>query len=238
MALFRYFKDENVAQGVVGGANAPFQVGISNVDSGTQVEKGITIPWTVDQSVSWLDYNCWIEIRLDSGMVLHKILPQSQYPPDQLGQLDFNDVNLYTNTKGVNLKSAGTYKDFIQRMATSDYRFGLHGHAVRAGYQPPIPKIVTIAGLPATPDAIQNVRGPRIIANMSGIPIWAAQWELWYMVALPPKQDQVPPTNLALHIRGDQQLPQDIQVPFSVPDYNAVPAAPGIQTTNPGTVGG
>ncbi len=78
-----------------------------------------------------------------------------------------------------------------------------------------------VAGVPAYPDEIQWCRGNVVIGNYSGVPIFFNQWELWYFVTIPPRVQQVPPPNLAQHIRADAQLPTGMQAPFSLQDQQA-----------------
>mgnify|MGYP001614523865 CR=1 FL=1 len=223
MAVLTFLTDENKALGLIGNS---FLAGVNNVNDGSNPpESKLTFPWVIDKATTWLDYRCKIEVYLDPGMVLHKPLPQSKGAPDSLTTAFIDDTDLDTNTKGVNFKSHGGYKDIVQKMATSQYTFVLKGHGLRAGYQIPIPSIKKIAGVSPTP-LRQWVSTPEIVANMGGIPLFFAQWELWYMVTLPPTSDQTPPANVALHIRGDQQIPNSIPTPFTRPDYNAVNAAP------------
>ncbi len=222
----RFFQNENTAQGIASIVGR-FQAGISNVDNGDIPELGLENPWVSDPAASWLDYRCVLEVRLDPGMVLHKPLPQSAFTPDILSSVLITDPNLDIVTdKGINTKSNGKYTDFIQRMATSDYRFVLSGRGVRAGYKVPIPGLKSVCGVPATPDVNTRVRDNEIVANLGGIPIWRASWELWYMVALPPKVEQVPSGNPALHISGTPVLPAGIAVPISQPNQDSVPNAP------------
>jgi hypothetical protein len=222
--VFRFFQDENKAQGITG---SQVQAGISNADDGRIIEKGITLPWLFNPRYSWMAYQCWIECHLDSGMVLHKPLPQSNPEPDTLasGFVSPLDNDFESNVAGVNLKSTGNYTDVVQRMANSDYRFVLKGYGMRAGYQIPIPGLKSVGGVDAVPDERQFGQNT-IVGNCSGIPIWYAEWDLWYFVNLPPTKAQVPPPNVALHIAGDQQLSPTIQAPYSQPDGNAVAAIP------------
>lgn len=228
------FLDENIAQGYPSsGRLGPndWQVGISDVDTGEVVEAGLKLPWCIDKEFSYLDYQCWIECELDSGIVVHRIVPQSVQGFDSLGSEDLSDtgIELANSAKGVNLTSQGNYTNIVQRMANSVYRFCLKGFGRRAGYQIPIPRLVSIGGVPAIPDDEKPQRASnRIVANNFGIPIYMAVWELWYTTAVPPIKAQAPPPNLAQHIGAisEADLPTGLQVPISLKDANAVPAAP------------
>lgn len=233
-------RDENEAQGVAGGASARFQAGVNNVDNGLFFEQGITLPWAVNPEISWLEYNCWIETYLDAGMALHKPLPRKNPDPDTLGSFDVDDpAAMIASTLGVNLHSGGGYADVIQRCASSTYTFVLKGWAFRAGYKIPVPRLVTVAGVAAVPAERQWSRGNMVIANMSGIPLYANAWELWYYVASPPDGDETVPANLAQHIRGDAVPPAAIVVPYSQPDTNALPTGPSVTVpVTPGGAGG
>lgn len=217
--------DENVAAGL--SPTAKFQVGISNVDTaGIDVEKNWYLPYIVDPELSWLEYSCRIEAILDAGIVLHKILPQSDDPIDTLANGWVDDAAFAKIRDTENLKSKGDYEDFIQRMASSNYRFRVHGYGVRACYPVPVPGLRTVAGIEAVPDKRQWSRGNEIIANGGGIPIYFNRWELWYMLATPPKKNQPAPRNLAQQIGSDETLPPGIAVPLSQPDYNAQTSGP------------
>jgi hypothetical protein len=238
VTAFRFFLPENTAQGVTGTSLA----GISDADNGALIEKGITLPWVQAANVSWLDYKIWIEVHLDSGMVVHKPLPQTYQTVDTLAAV-LADPNFSANgsasvaalsktpidqfnTAGVNIQSKGKYTDFLQRMATSDYRFVLKGYGLRAGYQVPVPGIVSVGGIPAIPEKQWSL-GNRLEGNFSGVPVFFNQWELWYLVTVPPVKNQLPPPNVAEHIRADVELPTGgMQVPYSWPDMNAVQTLP------------
>lgn len=194
-------------------------------------EKQLKLPWTLNPAASWLDYRCWVEVFLDAGMALHKPLPSSDPAPDDLGQSDiFNPSGDSLKVgSGVNVTPTARYADVIQRMATPTYTFLLKGTALRAGYQVPIPKLVSVAGADAVPGRIQAAYNV-IVGNLSGIPLWYAQWEKHYMVTnLPTSQgNQAPvPFNPALHIRPDAQLPQTVQVPWTQPDQRHAYGAQG-----------
>lgn len=229
-------------------ANRDYEPGISHSDDSNFLEQGVLFPWLVDPEVSWLEYQCFVECHLDSGVVTHRPLPQSTLrtrpgsPPipdaDTLSTFNVYDPkmgssgvpgnnNLNTRTLGVNLKSKDDFEDVPQRMAHSIYRFCLKGHAIRVGYQIPIPRLESIGGIPAVPDDDPPQRASnRLVGNNSGIPIYMAQWELWYTVAVPPKEAALPPPNLAEHIRADRAVPDGIQVPVSLPDDNTTRLPP------------
>lgn len=216
------FIDENIANGLPAGTNTPQQAGRSNVYPGTRPEVGIGVPWVVDPEFSWLDYQCSLEVFLDAGQALHKCLPQSLAEADDLGSVDVtNYAQSISATGGINLASLSKGVDVIQSMATSTYTFRLRGFARRAGYQIPIPKLIQVAGVPATP-AEQQWAVNDLIGNMMGVPIWLARWDKWYYVALPPRKAQAPPANLAEHITGLVKPPSTMQVPVGGPDQNSI----------------
>jgi hypothetical protein len=229
------FLPENVAQGVI---SANFEAGIDDVDNINVPEADVESPWLIDKDVSWLDGEWWTETTLDSGMVVHKLLPQSAQNADTLSSGDIDASGFSIKTDGINFKSAGNFTDIVQRMATSTYRICLKGWARRAGYQVPIPGLRTRGGVLLVPDddLPQKVVGPCIIANNYGIPVWYARWELWYTLATPPVKAQIPPPNFAQHISATTDLLKGIQVPITAPDAQSVRSGPDL--TNPIRRGG
>ncbi len=198
-------------------------------------ETVVSLPWCITPASSWLDYRCWAEVILDPGMVLHKTLPQVNYPVDTLAQIDCQNQNLDNYavagnnlTSGVNINSNSQATDIIQRMATSTYLFILRGYGLRAGYQIPIPGILKIGGLtpcPVYPQRAVNM----MVGNYGGVPIFQAAWELHYVVNVSPTgPNAVPPIpyDPALHIRPDVYLPQGINVPIAFPDQAHASGAP------------
>lgn len=230
--VFPFFVDENAAQGLPPGTQSPIQAGVTDADDGALLEQNLTLPWASDPTISWVEYNCWIEVHLDPGTVLHKPLPQTNDPVDTLASIDAFADDADSSIDSVNWRSKGTYSDVIQKMATSTYYFVLKGWAVRSGYKIPIPGLKSIAGIPAVPTHPQRVVGPIIVGNFSGIPLYFAQWELWYLIGDPPSEDQESPPNPGAHISGDVELPDSIQVPFSQTDANAEPGG-GVQGGGP-----
>lgn len=199
------------------------------------VTKNFDAPWCIDPVSSWLDYNCGVEISLDPGTVLHKPLPQSLATVDTLGVVDVTDQALAANTNGINLASLGNYADVIQQMATSTYRFVLRGEAWRAGYQVPIPNLVSIAGVACVPTNPHNA-GNWIKGNLlGGIPLWYAAWELHYIIASPPRGkpgQKFAPQNPAVAMQPDAELPKAVLVPTAPADQYAVQVAPRINVGN------
>jgi len=224
------FVNENVARGVTG---ANVKAGISNVDNAAQQpEQQISLPWALNPAFSWLDYHNDLEVRLNPGTILSKPLPQHTTTPDTLASVSISpldDTVAEASKLGINLTSQNSYEDTVFQMATPTFYFILSGRAMRMGYKIPIPGLVTVAGVKAIPTSPQ-VASQSTIGNVGGVPIYAAQWELWYLIELPPKREQAPPPNFALHIAGDQVPPDSIQVPFSPTDTNAVIAMPTTST--------
>lgn len=230
------FLNENVVAGLP--ATGKFQVGRSNVDADAKVERDIAIPWTSDPAASWVYFNCTIECMLDSGIVVHNRLPQVNNAPDSLASavLGLDDPNLDKIAgPGVNLRCMDQYTDIVQRMGHARYWFRIHGQALRFGYRVPIPGIKTIGGQPAIPyDKNPQWAFNRIApgGNFGGVILWHAGWSLWYTTAKPPNAgvstgnpsagDGIPAADPSAHIRGDTKQPASVQVPFSVPDDNAV----------------
>lgn len=222
---FLFFENENLANGLQGGANAPVQAGVNDTDSGTLAETAFGLPWMIDPEKSWLNHSCAIEISLDAGIAVHKPLPQGsagEMIADSLGVTDVYDPRLAASAnEGVRTVSLDEFADVAQKMATSSFTFLLRGWALRAGYQVPIPKLVSVAGARAIPMARQWAVN-EVVGNYCGVPVFLAQWELWYTVTVPPAKNVLPPANLAMHIRADAQLPDELQVPYSPADSNAV----------------
>ncbi len=215
------FRDNNIAHGLP--QNDKFQVGVSNCDPGnTRVEDNATLPWSSESVASYLYFECTVGVMLDSGIVVHNRLPQVDNVPDSLSSLFLEDVNFALEiSKGVNITCRDQYTDIVQRMGHSRYWFRLWGQALRAGYQVPIPGIRSIGGVPVIPyDENPQWAFNRIHArgNYGGIPLWHAQWSLWYTTAVPPTSNKLPHAFLNGNIDADAPLPAAIQSPFSATD--------------------
>lgn len=225
--------NENVSNGL--SKDAQFQVGVSDFDTlGKPAESGILLPIASDASASWVYYDVALACQLDSGIVVHRRLPQVDNTADTLASCMITDKDIDKLTgKGVNLISNDKFADVVQRMAHAQYWFRLYGQAMRVGYQIPIPGLKQVGGVKAIPhDENRQWAYNKIVGNYSGVILWYAQWSLWYTVAAPPVSQQVPPPNLAVHIAGDAKLPEGMQSPFSQPDDNAqttMPLTQGIQ---------
>lgn len=219
--------DENQTQGLP--TNSKFKAGISNFDPpGTPIEQGAFLLGSQEASASWVYYDIALVNVLDSGIVVHRHLPQKDTKKDTLASCFIEDPSIdKISGRGVNIISNDKFNDTVQRMAHGVYWFRLYGQAMRIGLQVPIPGIKTVGGVTAVPhDANPQNAWNKIIGNYSGLPLWHAYWSLWYTVSEPPTEQQVPPSNLAQHIAGDVVLPDGMQAPFSVPDDLAQPTNP------------
>ncbi len=185
-------------------------------------DQGMDVPWAVNPLASWLGYQCWVEVSLDAGMALHKVLPQGNPNVDTLGSIAINDPRGDVVTAGINMSSQSQATDIIQRMATSEYRFVLRGTGMRIGYKIPIPKLLKVGNATPVPEGVQRAAN-LIVGGVAGIPLWFAYWELPYVVTSPlGSQAEAPvPYNLAAHQRPDAQLPLAILLPRSSKDDRA-----------------
>ena len=207
--------------------------GLFNIDSDTPVvEQDATIPWASGPSASWVYYDCTIETMLDSGIVVHNRLPQVNLPHDTLALSAIDDPKLDALINGgVNLKCQDQYTDIVQRMGHARYWFRIHGRALRIGYKVPIPRIVTIGGVPAIPyDKNPQWAFNRIFpsGNYSGIILWHAEWSLWYTTAVPPVNQTIPASDPSAHISDVVTLPSGMQAPVSAIDDNATSTKPTV----------
>ena len=221
------FVNENVAAKL--STTNPYQVGESNVDNNEVLEQNIALPWAADPAGSYVYYDCTVGVMLDSGIVVHNRLPQSN--PNKIDTL----ATVYTDDPafehltayGVNLNSKDQYKDIVQRMGHSRYWFRLWGQALRIGYRVPIPGIKTIGGVPAIPyDKNPQWAYNRIApgGNYSGAILWHAAWSLWYTTDAPPVNSQIPEVDPSAHISGSTPPPaqqRGMQMPYSQADDSA-----------------
>lgn len=219
------FVNENVAEGLP--RDAAYQVGVSNVyPPSTPIETGVKIPTPLDRA-NWVYYDIALECMLDSGIVVHRRLPQVDNTYDTLASCDISESNVdLLKGLGVNLKSNDTFQDVVQRMAHSQYFFRLHGRAARLGDQIPIPSLKYIAGVTAIPyDNEKQFAYNKIAGNYGGQVLWKAEWSLWYTLASAPKAQQTTPQNLNLHIDATSR-DEGMQAPLSLPDDNSVSSRP------------
>lgn len=201
---------------------APAKTKLTNVDTyGISAETNVKLP-LANERANWVYYDIALGCMLDSGIVVHRTLPQVDSNWDTLGSCEITDPSIDMLTgRGVNLQSNDSFQDTVQRMAHSQYWFRLWGQAMRVGEQIPIPSIKIIAGVKAVPhDKNPQWAYNKIIGNYSGQVLWYAQWSLWYTLASAPKIQQKPPQNLAQHTDGTSS--NEMQVPWSHPDDNAV----------------
>lgn len=225
------FLNENRARGLP--ANGSPQVGRTNQDDDATIEAGALIPWSSDPAGSYLYYDCVVTVVLDSGIVVHNTLPQVNNLPDTLASAFLDDPAIDQITdRGINLKSRDQFQDLVQRMGHSRYWFNLSGRAMRVGYPIPIPGIKKIGGVDAYPHDDNPQMAINAICpggNYGGVPLWRAEWSLWYTTIVPPTTDAVPAVDLAGHVTGASPLPRGgIQAPFSQADDNAQAAQVGV----------
>lgn len=216
--------NENVGQGLP--RNSKFQVGVTDVDSGLIIEQGIRLPQSNGERATYLYFECSIGTMLDSGIVVHNTLPQVDNTPDTLASDGYGTPDFSLLTNGVNLQCKDQYRDIVQRMGHARYWFRIWGKAMRLGIQIPIPGIKFIGGVPAIPydkNPQWAYNSPVSGGSYSGVPLWRAEWSLWYTTAVPPVNSVFPVSDPTTRISLDDDADQSIQVPYSRADDNAVP---------------
>lgn len=227
------FVNENIASKL--SKNDRFQVGRANIDNPSINERGLFLPWASDKEASWVYYECAVGAMLDSGLAVHNRLPQVDHAADTLASCFLEDPNLDRLLGGVNLRCNDQYQDIIQRMGHARYWFRLWGQAMRIGYQIPIPGLKTIGGVAAVPYDKNPQWAYNTIApggNYGDVILWVARWSLWYTTLVPPTSNRIPSGNTTAHANQDSKTPKNVQVPFSLPDDNAMPVTLRT-TTNP-----
>ena len=180
-----------------------------------------------DPVQSFLIYQCEILPELDPGTILHKPLPQTAQPVDTLGVYNVTDGKAgeqFSSPVNINLKSNWTQADIVQQAATPTYMFCLKGHGLRVAYPVPIPNLENnaLGGTLIIPANPHKIKANRIVANFNGLPVWYAEWELWYYCPVPPQMSKNVGTtaapNLAEKLDGTAPLPEKIQEPVSQPE--------------------
>lgn len=84
----------------------------------------------------------------------------------------------------------------IQRRGDPLMHVYMNGHALRAGYEIPAPNLIQVGGAKATPDNnASSFFNCWVIAN-AGVPIYAAVWNLRYLLSDMPDKEDVPPNPL------------------------------------------
>lgn len=79
-----------------------------------------------------------------------------------------------------------TWRDVIETDGGPSTSVRLKGRAIRAGYEVPKPKMIEIGGEPTHEvDAIYVMKP---VANWLGVPIFAAEWDIEYLLEKPPKK--------------------------------------------------
>ena len=221
------FQDTNVALGIP--KKGAFQVGESDVDAGTVVERGVMVPFPAGAG-TFVYFECNRMVVLDSGIVVHNRLPQVNNAPDTLSVTSIDDPKLdQFSGWGINLKCNDQYADIVQRMGHARYWVRLWGQALRLGYQVPIPSVKSIGGAPAIPYDKNPQWAVNDIApgcSYGGALLWRAQWSLWYTTAVPPSSNVLPAADPTAQQLG-QAVPLappsgGMQVPLSQADDDAV----------------
>lgn len=164
----------------------------SNNDSGTVIDippKENAPPFRNEYptpNASWLYYRSAIIPMTSTPLVRHSILQAA--PTD-------NAPDNPNGTGGFSLPySSSATPDVIQKRGKDRVTVRLVGQARRAGFKIPRPNLVSIGGTPATYQ--HGYFSCHKVGNALGVPIYAAQWDLTYVLNNAPANPIDPPENV------------------------------------------
>lgn len=118
---------------------------------------------------SFLGYDSKIETRRRRPVSRQSTLQVPDTDPSQ-----FNPIE----PRGIVYPQATGTPDVIQQGGQSRYEATLKGAAIRAGYEIPRPKLLTVGTATAT--EVDGMFSQSLIANWLGVPIYAAKWSINY----------------------------------------------------------
>lgn len=132
---------------------------------------------------SWLDYASWIEVDRDRPVVRQS----------KLTEPDAKDPEWNPYASAIATWQAKQTKDVIQEGGESRYTFHLKGYGVRVCHYVPKPAVekIGVANVVEVSSAFDH----RVIANVMGMPVYAAKWDIEYVSDESPedvKPDQNP----------------------------------------------
>ena len=137
-------------------------------------------------SDSWLYYRAQLIPITSTPLVRHSILQAA--PTDNAP----NDPNA---TGGFSLPYSGSAtSDVIQKRGKDKITVRFVGQARRAGFKIPRPKLQSIGGRPATEK--HGIFSMRKIGDYLGVPVYAAQWDITYVIDNAPAGEIAPPDNV------------------------------------------
>jgi hypothetical protein len=158
---------------------------------------------------SWMDFQPWLSVETESGLVIGSTLPptplsqgansgawqplvqglpggsalESTFFP-QAADVGLGQPGSQNQGSGNSLQATFDNPTFVQQRTQPIVYVTLHGYAVRAGFQIPIPQLLTVGGLTATPCGRAD-RGEGFeqtaIGNVT-VPLYVAKWKLRYVL--------------------------------------------------------
>lgn len=158
-----------------------------------------------DPASSWVEYQCGVVIRTQTGRVVVNTLPNTPITTDHnLGNWDVNrgvTANVPSGSPFPPLaeqlrdRQSGATTTVHQRAAPTLY-VTLQGHAVRVGHPVPVPELLTVGG--RTPTLVGEPMFASQIVGNALVPVYAARWQMTYVVTEPPTAPIATPPNLFL----------------------------------------
>lgn len=145
---------------------------------------------SISSRMSWVEYECFVRFEERSLTVTHKPLPDPDPATSTLRTPNMPGVGPFSPTTAPRPPAARIKNDMDlkEQSGGSVWTVEIYGGAVRAGWQPMAPALVSVGGakaIPANnPDLGDHITyGP--VRNF-GVPVFSVAWQKRYTLSKPP----------------------------------------------------
>jgi len=166
---------------------------------GTSGQAGVSS--LIDPLNSWVYYDPGLRYVSDNGQVRHKPMTGTVTP----NVPDVDPLGAFRNVAGdvsdPAPSASASVPDIIQQNVSPSPQVILEGGAIRIGYKPVPPRLVQYGGIPLGMPAYEDIY-QRALMDVGGIPVWAMQWRIVYLLPQPPSSLPTP-ANPQAGVDGD-----------------------------------